>query len=101
MGDRKRALASWMAFSAHYGFGLLNIDGSAPERFVIAPVAASMAPELRRRGLRVGEFLTEAEVRRQLGQSGLSDAEVEAALRLARIWTHRTGYDREAEPSGR
>lgn len=86
----KESLASW--FDAH-GFGVLCIQSSRGERFLVVPhdqtqIASVTAGETR---LRAG---SEAEARVQLEAAGFAAADIDDAIRLSREWATTVTPDR-------
>jgi hypothetical protein len=83
MPEVLKSLASWRQ---SHGFGILCILRPLGERFVIvrsneAPPSVQAIPSW--------PGISEADLRKHLQQNGLSDAEVDEAIRLSRLWATR------------
>lgn len=80
-GALKKSLASW---SDAHGFSILCIQSPNAERFVVVP-SSSDAP-LASQGAPPWRGMSESALRTHLAETGLSDQEIDEAVRLSREW---------------
>lgn len=81
--SHKPTPSEWMQEN---GFGVLCIEDSGSEHFVIVPGDEDRIAELTGRGLRLWEATHEAGVKAQLIAAGLSAHAAQEAIALAKQW---------------
>ena len=81
--SRKPTSSEWMHKN---GFGVLCIEDSGSEHFVIIPADENSIAELTKRGLRLWEATHENGVKAQLVAAGLSAHAVQEAIAVAKEW---------------
>jgi hypothetical protein len=86
MSGASKRLPSWREAAEARGFGVLCVNDRHGERFTIAPVDRARSAEFAARGVRMGIAMTEAQLRDELANAGLSAVEIVAAIRLSRDW---------------
>jgi len=89
-GALKKSLDSWRE---EHGFGILCIQSPGREHFVIVP--SGDAPHTLH-GVPAWPGLSESKLRAHLAETGLSPAEIDEAVQLARDWATTITWKSEA-----
>jgi hypothetical protein len=80
-GPLKKSLVSWCD---EHGFGILCILSPDGECFLVVPSPPAAAPALE--GIPPLRGMSEAGLRAHLTEAGLSDPDIDEAVRLSREW---------------
>jgi hypothetical protein len=85
MRDESKALSpSWREVAVRLGVGVLCVHMPEGERFTFFFTGATRVREL---GFRAVEaLLSESDLRAQLSQARFSEADIDAAIHVARMW---------------